>query len=144
MILRLFFSIAVLVLLFAAAVYAHREYIGEDRLHAILRPDLNGAWQIQDDDFHAPHGIAALVQDEGGISIGFSRKYPKAGTVQITTDDGFGPFVSAHATLGNGSARIVIFADGQIIDPRTIWEHLPPDKREQHNGNLWINVTMIK
>lgn len=130
--------------LFIAAMAVSHYFMGVDRLHVIIRPDLNGDWFIQRDGSHASRGVAAVRQLGDGLVIEFARRYPKPMTIQISTDDGFGAFVSAHGNLGRRDATIRLYANGAIIDPRTIWDHLPPDRREQHNGNLWIDVTMSK
>lgn len=129
---------------FVSAVASANYFIGIDRLHVIIRPDLNGDWFIQDDDYHTSVGIRSIEQTSEALTIKFARAYPQALTIQISTDDGLGPYVTAHANLGRREATIWLFAEGQVIDPRTIWDHLPSDRREQHNGNLWIDVTMSK
>lgn len=113
-------------------------------LHAILRPDPSGQWYIQNDATHAPHGFSTdVVQGDDYIRV-FTGMYTKAGTIQISTDDGFGDYISGHANLGLNTAVIEIRYQGEVIDPAEIWSYLPPDRRENQNGNFWVNITMIE
>lgn len=119
---------------------------GVHHLHGILRPDEKGQWFILSDDTHEPWGIDPfVVQTETYIRIFTSgRFYSKAGTIQISSDDGFGGYITGHASLGLGNATIEVRANGKLIDPADVWGHLPPDRRENRNGNFWINMTMIE
>lgn len=109
-------------------------------LHAVLRPDSNGRWFIQNDVDHVPIGFQMYVeQDETNLYVYFDRNYTHAGVIQITSDDDFGlAHVSGHSNLATNKARIVILVNGQPINPATIYDHMP-----QGGGNFWISVTMI-
>lgn len=113
-----------------------------ERLFGIIKPDEQGLWRVYVNETHEPRGLDTFVkQTDTYIRVFFAGKfYRKAGTVQITTDDGFGPRISAHANLGLASTTITLFADGEVIDPATIWNYAP----QVGNGNLWVDVTMIE
>ena len=113
------------------------------QLHAILRPDATGRWYIQNDATHAPHGVSLRVaQDERSLRI-YMDMYDKAGTIQISSDDGFGGYIAGHANLGLNTAVIEVRAGGVLIDPADVWSYLPPDRVENGNGNFWINIAMM-
>ena len=107
-------------------------------LHAILRPDEDGKWYVQEDEGHAAYGIDRYVgQDSDGLKV-FTccgNAPSKAGVVHITSDDGFGTRVTGHASLGVNVVRIEVHVDGRRIDPETVWDYLP-----YGNGNFWITV----
>lgn len=134
-----------------AAAEAARERVEEARngvyrLHAILRPDAAGKWYVQIDDTHVHQGIDGFVeQAEDHLRIFTSgRVYSRAGTIQISSDDGFGGVITGHANLGLNTARIEVRAHGAKINPANVWTYLPTDRRELLNGNFWINITMIQ
>lgn len=134
-----------------AAAEAAREQVEEApngvyRLHGILRPDAEGNWYVQIDDTHEHRGIDGFVQQTNDHLriFTFGRNYSRAGTIQISSDDGFGGVITGHANLGLNTARIEVRARGERIDPAEIWSHLPPDRLESLNGNFWINMTMIE
>lgn len=113
--------------------------------HAILRPDLDGEWYIMVDDTHASYGIDRFVQQTDDHVRIYTAGLPalKAGTIQISSDDGFGGVITGHANLGLNTAMIEVRAHGQKINPRDIWEYLPTDRKDNVNGNFWINITMV-
>lgn len=115
-------------------------------LHCVLRPDANGQWYVQNDATHASYGIDAYVQQTSTYVRIYTAglMLTKAGTIQISSDDGFGDAITGHANLGINTAFIKILADGCIIDPADVWCHLPPDRQANMNGNFWINMTMIE
>jgi hypothetical protein len=114
-------------------------------LHAIVRPDAAGRWYVQADVDHAPSGISPTVEqgrDERGpfVRVFFSRSYSHAGIVHISSDDDFGAAgITGHSNLGLNNATIRIHAKGRLIDPATVWDHLPSGA-----GNLWVSVTMMQ
>jgi hypothetical protein len=122
---------------------------GEDDLrleqaHLILRPDPNGRWFVQNDDDHSPFRITATVeQTPRYLRIFFDRPYKKAGTVQITSDDGFANYVTGHASLGLTCISIEVYAGTLLIDPSDVWKYVPPD-RVRSNGNFWVNAWMFR
>ena len=119
-------------------------------LHAILRPDSNGRWYVQNDVDHASHGLhpennVQLIQTEKSLKIYFDKRYAKAGVIQITMDDGFAGAIIANASLGLEVAEISLRAYPNIapstapINPRKIWKYAP----NKDNGNLWVSIVMI-
>ena len=61
------------------------------------------------------------------------------GTIQISSDDGFGGTIAGYANLGRNQADIIIKANGKLIDPKDVWKYAP----EPDNGNFWIDITMM-
>jgi hypothetical protein len=112
-----------------------------DRLHCILRPNASGVWYIQDDTDHAPKGFGlSVLQTSTSLQLSFLRTYPKAGTIQISSDDDFGRKVMGHGNLGLGNTSIVLTKfDGSPLNPSEVYSAtgIVPG-----NGNLWIDVTM--
>jgi hypothetical protein len=109
-------------------------------LHAIVRPDEAGRWFVQNDADHAPRGIATTIEqgtDQRGpyVRVFFDRTYSHAGAITITTDDDFGPSVSAHSNLGLNHATIRVFVGGKMVDPATV-------RPVAGGGNLWITAQM--
>ena len=113
-------------------------------LFAVLRPDSNGDWYIQDDSSHKRHGIDTYIEQTSSYIRIFTccvASFTKAGTIQITTDDGFNVRVSAHSNLGYNNATIQIYVDGSLIDPADIWTELGG---YTGNGNLWLTLQMVE
>lgn len=110
--------------------------------HCVLRPDVNGKWYIQNDSTHAPEHIDLYVQQTADyVRIYTSGLYGiSAGVIHITSDDGFGPFISGYGNLGLNTSYIRIYAGTTMIDPADVWGHLPPDRKEAMNGNLWVSL----
>lgn len=112
---------------------------GAVHLHGVVRPDSNGHWFIQNDGTHAAAGIIGIKQMEDRLIIKFDRNYPKAGVIQVTSDDGFGMVVAGRASLGIGAAAIFVYANGRLIDPATVCSY-----SNCGDGNFWISVTMMR
>lgn len=113
------------------------------RLHFILRPDSTGRWYIQDDAGHRSEGVVLqVVQYPTHLRVNFVHSWRYAGTIQISSDDGFGRIITGHGNLGTTATEIAIQANGQVIDPATVWQYLPGGAASG-NGNLWVNVTMV-
>ncbi len=121
-------------------------------IHAILRPDPQGKWYVQNDVDHSPHGIhpdhdIQLIQNEKGLNLYFDKRYAKAGVIQITLDDGFSGVIVASASLGLEGTNIGLRAYPEIsplaptINPRDIWKYVRNKRKD--NGNLWVSVTMF-
>lgn len=119
-------------------------------IHAILRPDANGQWFIQNDVDHVPWNVhpdtkIQLIQDDQSLKLYFKKRFSKAGMIQVTTDDGFSGAIHASASLGLEVAGITLRASPKIspsapaINPRHIWRYL----KNQDNGNLWVSITMV-
>lgn len=109
------------------------------QLHAILRPDNNGRWYIQDNVDHTPLGISLTVEQTSEfVRIFFNRTYKFAGTIQVTSDDDFNVVVNGYSNLGLNSATIRVYANGKMIDPATVYNYIPVG-----SGNFWINATMV-
>ncbi len=123
-------------------------------LHCILRHDPAGNWTYQIDSTHDQCGmdlVTGVIQEADCLKIYFSPVYAKAGTIQISCDDGFANSLTANASLGTQSARIELRAkpvDAACyppMNPKDVWRGLDcigPHPRD--NGNLWINVTMLQ
>jgi len=107
-------------------------------LHAVVRPDSNGQWFIQHDVDHAPIGISSVSQTTEALYLNFDRRYTHAGSIQVSSDDDFRNRVSGYSNLGVSGSRITVVANGQIIDPSTVWSYVPVG-----SGNFWVNVTML-
>lgn len=111
--------------------------------HLIVRPDANGKWYVMNDVDHKPIGMSMTVeQTTTYIRLFFDHQYKWAGTVQISSDDGFASYVTGHANLGLGNISIELYSNGIRIDPAKVWEYVPAD-RLKGNGNLWINASMV-
>jgi hypothetical protein len=109
-------------------------------LHFILRPDDRGRWYIQDDIDHMPSGVKPFVtQSRENLYVEFKRTYSHAGTVQVTPDDDFHGRITAGSNLGRSSVTISLKANGEKIDPATIYSRGIPAGA----GNLWVNITMM-
>lgn len=128
-----------------------RQSVGSARgtvhhLFGVLRPDPLGRWYIQLDDTHQPYGLDSYVEqtDEHLRIFMAGRFYSRVGSIQITSDDGFGAVIRGHGNVGLESATIIVKANGQSIDPAEVWSHLPTDRLREDNGNFWINLTMIE
>ncbi|MBJ3784010.1 hypothetical protein [Devosia sediminis] len=108
---------------------------------AILRPDEDGQWFIQNDVDHRPFGIDTYIeQTPDSIKIFTCCGAPRdfAGSIQINGDDQFGTTITGHANLGIGGATIEVRANGRKINPADIWSYLPPG-----GGNFWIDMSMM-
>lgn len=135
----------ILLLIAAIPLISFADEIQIHHLHAVLRPHTNGTWFIQDDESHAPYKISKTVeQTDKFLRIFFDKNYSKVGAIQVSTDDGFGDWVSAHANVGLGNATITIYRNGYPINPSKIWSKVGHQAKRHMNGNLWINVTMIE
>lgn len=122
-------------------------------IHFCLRPSSSGVWTVQNDADHAPAGVdmvTGVIHDSNALRVYFSPTFDKAGSVQITSDDGFAGSILANASLGTQCVRIELRAFPAIraidapINPAHIWTHLNPALGyDTGNGNLWVNVTMV-
>lgn len=122
------------------------------QIHFILRPDAAGTWYVQEDATHEACGVdktLGVVHYPDHIRVYFSPVYPKAGTVQISTDDDFAGALQANANLGTQSVSIYLRAWPNLrgmdppIDPKRIWKYLRSvDGYGPGAGNLWVNITM--
>lgn len=113
------------------------------QLHFIIRPNREGRWEIMNDATHRSIGVNLQVEQfSDSLRVNFLQDYTHAVTVQITSDDDFRDKISGHANLGLNSTVIKIVSGGRIIDPSTVWQHvpLPPTSTA---GNLWVTVTML-
>lgn len=109
-------------------------------LHFILRPDENGKWHVQNDETHKSIGVVQeVVQTDTFIRVNFIHVWKYAGTVQVSSDDGFASKISGHANLGTTAMEISIHANGARINPAHVWHHA----QDPGNGNLWVNVSMV-
>lgn len=110
-------------------------------LYAILRPNENGQWYVQNDIDHMPIGVSTSVeQTDSFVRIFFNKAYTHAATIQVTADDGFNSRVSGHANLGLSNATIAITYKGVKIKPADIVRFNP---KYAADGNFWVNITMI-
>lgn len=112
-----------------------------ERLHCIVRPGPVGRWYVQRDVDHEPLGVLPqLEQGPDFLRIFFERSYTHAGVIQVSTDDDFGPYLSAHSNLGLNHATLRLYVDGMLIDPADVyrWTWVAPG-----SGNLWVSVTML-
>lgn len=109
-------------------------------LRAIIRPDSNGTWYIQNDSDHASIGIVAISQTSEYIELLFDRTYSHASTVQVTPDDDFNGFFTVGSNLGLSAMRIRLKANGVQINPANVYSYGPT----LGGGNLWVNVTMVQ
>lgn len=116
------------------------------RLFCILRPDSAGRWSIQNDIDHAPCGMhpTVFVQNTDSIIIYFDKRYVKAGSIQVSTDDDFAGSINATTSLGLENAKIMLRAaphmrgEDPAIDPAKIWDYV----KTTGGGNLWISIDM--
>lgn len=109
------------------------------QIFCIIRPDASGRWYVQNDiDHHAQGCNLNLEQGGDYLRLYFNRQYTHAGTVQISSDDDFRSKVQGFGNLGLTSTTIKIECNGQVIDPATVYNCVPPG-----GGNLWINITMV-
>jgi hypothetical protein len=110
------------------------------QIHAVLRPDATGKWFVQDDKDHAPIGVVEVTEVDGRLVLRFDRQYTHAGTVQVSTDDGFNDQLSAHASLGVTATFISLYVRGVKIQPHDVLAYIPGAAGD---GNLWVDVTML-
>jgi len=124
----------------AAPITAAAPAIPEiDHLHCIIRPNSAGQWYVQNDVDHSPYGCDLKIEQTAEyLRVFFTKTYPHAGTVQITSDDDFNVKIQGFAALGVNSTVIQVFANGQKINPADVYNYIP-----QGGGNFWVNVTMM-
>jgi hypothetical protein len=111
-------------------------------LFAVLRPDSSGNWYIQSDSSHRPYGIDTYIEQTSTYIRIFNccvATMSKAGSLQVSSDDGFNVRVDAHGNLGSNNATIQIYVDDVLINPANIWTALGG---YTGNGNLWIDMKM--
>jgi hypothetical protein len=108
-------------------------------LHCIIRPNDAGQWFVQNDVDHSPSGCSLQIeQGPDYLRVFFLRTFTHAGTVQITSDDDFNVKIQGFANLGLNSTMIRVYANGQMINPADVYNHI-----SKGGGNFWINVTMM-
>ena len=99
----------------------------------VIRQNNDGSWNFINDSGHAPIGFSGITTDENGcIVLTRSQTASKVGSLIITPDETFAPYVKTGASVGLNTDTIQIYVQQQM---RSLF-HIVNGAITRVNGNL--------